>query len=229
MIPTARINDLLNLLARNADAADIGDATGLRGSSTAGVFTVNLHTAWPGQAGNASTSVAAYANYAARTIARSTSGFGAASGGAISQAATIEFPEAGSGANETLYFWSLSGVGGKIWRMGGLGGGSPVPCTLVASSDLVTSPPLAAASPTIANGNPVVFWSVAGSGVPAGLTEGTVYFARDVSGNDFKVAASAGGSAVNITADGACLVQRLVPFVVVEGAQPTIPTLTLRG
>jgi hypothetical protein len=38
-------NDLLLLLFNNTNWANLGDATGLRGSSTAGSFYVSLHTA----------------------------------------------------------------------------------------------------------------------------------------------------------------------------------------
>lgn len=48
-------NDLLLLIFNNTDAALIGDATGLRGSSTAGSLYVALHTADPGEAGTAAT------------------------------------------------------------------------------------------------------------------------------------------------------------------------------
>jgi len=44
-------NDLCLLLFNNTNAALIGDATGLRGSSTAGSFYLSLHTATPGAGG----------------------------------------------------------------------------------------------------------------------------------------------------------------------------------
>ena len=37
-------NGLLSLIFENANYANVGDATGLRGSSTAGVFYISLHT-----------------------------------------------------------------------------------------------------------------------------------------------------------------------------------------
>lgn len=54
----------LQLLFQNANAANIGDATGLRGSTTAGQFFLSLHTADPGEAGNQTTSEVAYTGYA---------------------------------------------------------------------------------------------------------------------------------------------------------------------
>ena len=51
---------LLQHILQNADIANIGDATGLRGSTTAGNLYIALHTADPGEAGNQGTSEANY-------------------------------------------------------------------------------------------------------------------------------------------------------------------------
>lgn len=65
---------LLGLLITNANAANIGDATGLRGSSTAGVFYVSL-TVSPGhtEAGDQTTNETTYTNYVRVSVARDTS------------------------------------------------------------------------------------------------------------------------------------------------------------
>lgn len=57
-------NALMLLLFNNTNAANIGDATGLRASTTAGQLFLSLHTADPGEAGNQSTSEVAYTGYA---------------------------------------------------------------------------------------------------------------------------------------------------------------------
>jgi hypothetical protein len=57
-------NALLLLLFNNANAANIGDATGLRASTTAGQLFLSLHTADPGEAGAQNTSEASYTGYA---------------------------------------------------------------------------------------------------------------------------------------------------------------------
>jgi hypothetical protein len=71
--------------------------------------------------------------------------------------------------------------------------GKRVAATGVASTDVITS----TAHGFTAN-QPVVFSSLTGG---AGLTAGTVYYARDITTNTFKVSATAGGSAVNVTSD----------------------------
>lgn len=53
----------------------------------------------------------------------------------------------------------------------------------------------------------VVLW---GDGLPTGLAEGTVYFIRDVTTDTFKLAATSGGAAIDLTADGDGWVQKIV-------------------
>lgn len=89
-------NGMLSLIFENANYANVGDATGLRGSSTAGVFWISLHTGDPGETGNQTTSETAYSGYGRESVARSTSGWTVASGVADNDA-VIEFgPSAGS-------------------------------------------------------------------------------------------------------------------------------------
>lgn len=87
-------NGLLSLIFENANYANVGDATGLRGSSTAGVFYISLHTADPGETGDQTTNESAYTNYARVSVARSTAGWSVAAGVADNDAA-ITFPACG--------------------------------------------------------------------------------------------------------------------------------------
>jgi len=80
-------NGLLSLIFENANYANVGDATGLRGSSTAGVFYISLHTADPGETGDQTTSESAYTNYVRVSVARSTAGWSVAAGVADNDAA----------------------------------------------------------------------------------------------------------------------------------------------
>jgi hypothetical protein len=96
---------LLNLVFNNTDAANIGDATGLRGSSTAGSFYVSLHTADPGEAGNQTTNECAYTSYARVAVARSGSGW-TVSGNTVTNAALIQFPQC-TGSSETATHFGI--------------------------------------------------------------------------------------------------------------------------
>lgn len=225
MKSTAHKHALALLMYNNDNAANIGDATGLRGSSTAGSEYFALHTAWPGYAGNQSTSETAYSGYSRQAVARSSSGF-TVTNGVVTLASAVSFPAASAGASGTLLFWSLGSASsgtGNLHRMGGIGG-VPVPCTMT-TGDTITSADLMAASPTASDGDRVVFWANGGS-VPAGLTEGTVYYVVSKSGNTFSVESSIGGGAIDITAAGGCFVQRLVPITLAEGVQPVLSTST---
>lgn len=107
---------LLALIYNNTNAANIGDATGLRGSTAAGSFYVSLHTADPGEAGTQSTSETAYTGYARLAVARSGAGW-TVSGASVSNAAVLTWGTctAAPGANITHY-----GVGTDVSGAGNL-------------------------------------------------------------------------------------------------------------
>lgn len=109
---------MLQLLFENANAANIGDATGLRGSSTPGSLYVSLHTADPGEAGDQTTNEVAYTSYARVAVARSTSGF-TVSGNAVALDADVVFPQ-GTGGSGTATHWGIgtaaSGPGVLLYK-----------------------------------------------------------------------------------------------------------------
>ena len=94
---------LLNLVFNNTDAANIGDATGLQGSSTAGSLYVSLHTSDPGEAGSPSTNECAYTSYARVGVARSGAGW-TVSGNAVTNAALVQFPQCTGGSETATHF-----------------------------------------------------------------------------------------------------------------------------
>lgn len=111
-------NDLLLLIFNNTDAALIGDATGLRGSSTAGSLYVSLHTGDPGEAGTQTTSECAYGSYARVAVARTVGGW-TVSGNAVTNAALVQFPQCTSGSETATYFaigTASSGTGKVLYR-----------------------------------------------------------------------------------------------------------------
>ena len=94
---------LLNLLFNNSNFANVGDVTGLRGSTTAGSLYVSLHTADPGEAGTQSTNEATYTGYARVAVARSAGGW-TISGNAVSNTAAITFGACTAGSNTITHF-----------------------------------------------------------------------------------------------------------------------------
>jgi hypothetical protein len=114
-------NELLLHIFNNSDIALIGDATGLRGSSTAGSLYVSLHTGDPGEAGNQTTNECAYTSYARVAVARSGSGW-TVSSNTVTNAALIQFPQC-TGSSETATHFAIGTAStstGKILYKGAL-------------------------------------------------------------------------------------------------------------
>ena len=109
---------ILQLLFNNTNWANIGDATGLRGSTGAGSWHISLHTADPTETGNQTTSEISYTGYArvavARTAARTVSG------ASVTPAANIDFGAMTGGAGGTATFFGIgtdaSGTGNLILK-----------------------------------------------------------------------------------------------------------------
>jgi hypothetical protein len=111
-------NDLLLLVFNNTNAANIGDATGLRGSTTVGSLFLSLHTADPGEAGDQTTSEATYTGYARATVARTTGGF-TVSANAVTLVANIDFGACSSGTNTITHYaigTALTGTGKVLYK-----------------------------------------------------------------------------------------------------------------
>ena len=127
---------ILNLTFANANAANIGDATGLRGSTTAGNFWISLHTADPGETGNQTTSEATYTGYARVSVARSGAGF-TISGNNCSNATAVTFGTCTAGANTITHFGigsDSSGTGNLFFK-----GSLTSPSSLAVSAGITPS------------------------------------------------------------------------------------------
>jgi hypothetical protein len=96
---------LLSLLFTNDNFANVGDATGLRGSSSAGSLYFSLHTADPGETGDQTTHEITYTSYARVAVARSASGW-TVTADAVAVDADVTFP-AGTGGSGTATHWGL--------------------------------------------------------------------------------------------------------------------------
>lgn len=109
-------SDVLKLIFQNVNIANLGDATGVRGSSAAGNFYISLHTADPGEAGDQTTSEATYTGYARVAVVRS-SGEWTVSGTAPTQVANanaVNFALCTGGSNTITHFSvgrDISGAG----------------------------------------------------------------------------------------------------------------------
>ena len=110
---------LLNLIFNNTGLALVGDATGLRGSTSAGNLYLTLHTADPGETGTAITSETASTGYARQAVVRSASGF-TITGNSVSPVSNVDFPECSAvpGAAVTHFgiVTSASGAGTLLYK-----------------------------------------------------------------------------------------------------------------
>lgn len=111
-------NGLLSLIFENANYANVGDATGLRGSSTAGVFYISLHSSGVSDTSDQTTSEATYTGYSGggrQSVARSTAGWSVSSGVASNDAA-ITFGACTAGSTTVHSF----GIGSDVSGAGNL-------------------------------------------------------------------------------------------------------------
>lgn len=115
-------NAVLELIFKNTNIANLGDATGVRGSTTAGSMYISLHTADPGEGGDQTTSETAYTGYARVAVARSGSGW-VVTGNSVSPASNIDFGEctASPGGNIThAGFGTASSGAGVLFYKGAI-------------------------------------------------------------------------------------------------------------
>jgi hypothetical protein len=212
-------NDLLLLIFNNTNIANIGDATGLRGAVTPGSLFLSLHTADPGEGGDQTTNEVNYTGYARVAVARSGAGF-VVTGNSVSPAANVDFGPCT--ANPSTYaYWAIgtsaSGAGKILYK--GVIGANLGGFTALAT-DVITIPGLTG----VAVNDNIAFFSAPGDTLPTGITEGTVYFVKTVSGNDITISTTAGGATVDITAAGKGRAMKVTPKVMTVGDIPRIPT-----
>lgn len=221
MLPVSYIHSQADLLFLNTDYANIGNTGGLRGSTVAGSFYWGLHTAYPGRSGDQASNVCAYGSYAYVAAARSSGGF-VRTGRVVNPAATVSFPTCTSGS-ETATHWSLgtkSDGSGDIIRAGPLG--TFLGNFVAATSDTLTIPGLSG----LAVDDQISFYAFANTSLPTGLTEGTVYYVKTLSGDAITVSTTLGGTTLDITAVGYGLAFRNTQILIYAGVKPQLTTST---
>ena len=95
-------NDIQQLIFNNVDISNLGDASGVQGSTSAGSLYIALFSADPGEAG-VQTNEATFGAYARQAVARTVGGW-TVSADTVSNAAEISFPEATSGTQTITHF-----------------------------------------------------------------------------------------------------------------------------
>lgn len=190
-----------------------GNATGLAGLVTH----IGLHSAFPPSGANEATGGAPA--YARKAVSWSAC---AADCRAMSAAQTFDVP-AGFTVR-AIGLWSAVSAG--TLRGYALAGSAATRAFGIDASDLAAD---LLESPThglVAN-DTVLVWPTVGAALPGGLAEDTIYFviATGLTADAFKVSASQGGSAVDITTIGDGDVQKLIPEVFAGQGQYQVSSL----
>lgn len=211
-------NFFLLLVFNNTGIANIGDATGLRGSTVAGSLYAALHSADPGEAGDQTTSELSYTGYSRQAIARSGSGW-TVSGNQVSNAALIQFGNCTAGGPVTANFVSVgvaaSGASVILYRAPIGVATAPKAFTAVAATDIVTVP-----AHSLAVNDKAAMFSTPAAALPTGVTEGTIYFVKTVSGNDLTLSATQGGATLDITGAGSGIIAKVVGLAIDTNINP---------
>jgi len=132
--------------------------------------------------------------------------YAAASGKSAALSATVPITNCPTGTVKAFSIWdSLSG-GNCLWT--GWLTGAPKAFTGEESAELITCP-----SHGLSADDQVVFYDDVVGTLPTGISEATPYYviSSGLTTDAFKVSATQGGSAVNITAKGQGLVAKLSP------------------
>ena len=157
---------------------------------------MSLHTAYSATGANEVTG----GSYARQATAR---------GASASGEATLTATESFSVPATTVAWvgWWSADTAGTFYGMAPNYSGANTPKIFFgeSSDDVITSP-----AHGFSDTNQIVF---VGASLPSGITQGTTYFVRDATTDTFKIAATSGGSAIDLTVDGRGMVARILPEV----------------
>lgn len=218
MKPSTFRNDVLKLIFNATAIANLADNAA---ASPITNLQVALHTAFPGLAGDQTTSEISYTGYARVAVAR-TSGGWTVTGNVASPVAAIQFGEMTAGAGGVATHFSVgtaaSGAG-KPLRIGVLGSRLG-PFSAVVSGNAFTIPGLSG----LAVNDRIIFHAVDGSSLPGGVTEGTSYWVISVTGDVITVSTTQGGASITVSSAGDGIAYRSTPISVVAGVAPQLKT-----
>lgn len=177
---------------------------------------VSLHSAYPSTSGINELTGGSPA-YARKAVT-----WGTAASGAIATATGPAFDVAGGSTVRFAGLWSAS-TGGTFYGSIPLGPvGDPFLATAIAATDFFTGP-----GHGLANDTPVVVSKTLGA-LPTGVTDGGIYYVSAQTTDTFKLAATAGGSAIDLTASGRAMIRQITPEVFGGQGTYTIAALSLQ-
>lgn len=210
-------NDLALLIFNATAIANIADNAA---SSPLTNLQVALHSAYVDASGNQTTNEISYTGYSRVAVARTNGGW-TVTGNLIVPVATIGFGACTAGSATAMFatIGTASTSTGKVLARAAIGGAPQI--VLAATSDTLT-----AFAHGLAVDDRVVFYPGYNVTMPAGITEGTVYFVKTAAdANSLTLAATSGGATIDVTAAAGCIMQRVTPLVITSSPQVT-PQLT---
>lgn len=203
---------------------DIAKNTALDGldeSIAAGIKFVGVFTA--ADPGTGATFTGTEATGGSPAYARQAVTFGAAASGQKSNsgAITIDVP-AGTYGFIGLFNTLTGNVSGNYQGYAPLNGS--VKGFAEVDSTGVTNDTITSSGHGVTTDDRVQFFNVFAETIPAGVTEGTLYFvlATGLTTDVFKIATTSGGTAINITGQGEMFFQKVIPEVFASQGQITI-------
>lgn len=210
-------NDYLRLLYNATAIANLAD-----NAATAPLTNIQvaLHTASPLRSDTQQASEANYTGYARVAVPRTVGGW-TVTGDTVVPVATIPFGACTAGTNEITHWSTGVAASGatKIQHIGVLG--SRLGAFTATVADVVTLP-----GTTLAVNDRVAFYAAEASALPAGITEGTVYFVKTATGADITISTTSGGATLDITAVGDGVAYRITPIAVSAGVTPSLTNAT---
>ena len=211
-------NDLQRLIY---NATAIGNLADNAATSPLTNIQYALHTAWPGLAGDQTTSEISYTGYARVAVAR-TSGGHTVTGNSVSPVAAVTFGQmtAGTGGTATHATSGFAASGASKVIDCFVLGSRLGPFSAVVSGNAITIPGLTG----VAVNDRWIAHAVDGSSLPGGVTEGTSYFVITVTGDVITVSATLGGASITISSAGDGLAYRSTPIVTTNGVTPQLTT-----
>lgn len=146
--------------------------------------------------------------------------WGAASAGAKTNSGALTFDVAAGSYGFLLFFNASTGNSGTYL------GHAPINGTVkgfgTSDSTGVTNDTITSNGHGLANADRVQVFNVFSESLPAGLTEGTIYYVVSAATDTFKVSLTSGGSAVDITGQGELFFQKVIPETFASQGQITV-------
>lgn len=210
--------DLLKLYYQAVAIANLADNAA--SSPLTNIF-VALHTADPGEAGDQTTSEAAYTSYARVAVARTAGGW-TSSTNSIVNAGAVTFPAA-TGGSSAITHWSTGFVTSGASKIINVGPSGPITAFgefTATTADVITIPNITQTPVSISVDDRVSFYPTPAGVLPTGMTEGTVYFVKTVSTNDITIATTSGGATIDLTSVGSGVMYKHTIITVTSGITP---------